>query len=321
MSAKTSCGKNQLAPCMNCDHINLVIHPNEHICNRCQKVGGAPQTMVVERGYSFRDWGRLVGFADLSNGAALKNMEMKKMKKLAETNQEFVPFDDRVEMLNRCVTWLRGAGNDIVQKWPWVWDSVQALEISVATNDDISATDTRNEIRRILKCLAIQRGYRGHKQTGKDQPYWRDNKQPASAGTQKKESDMAILLDVQNDAPIAEGQHTAEIQGVEQKESKFQDAKHSFYLVIIFEVIAGVAKGQTIGKAYSPVASGKSNLGKLWSRLKGTLPIDGQIDVEQLIGEKCHVIVSHESGEDGSVRDRVSEVFSIPEEENIFDSN
>ena len=120
---------------------------------------------------------------------------------------------------------------------------------------------------------------------------------------------MPIHLTVKDIQPIAEGQHRAVIRSVEERESKFSDSKHRTYIALTFEITQGKDAGRTLTKGYSPVLSSKSHLGQLWRRLKGSLPVGQTVDVEDLVGEAVDIIVTHDVGEDGEVRERIAEVF------------
>lgn len=136
---------------------------------------------------------------------------------------------------------------------------------------------------------------------------------PIAAGAEaprEEEGIVPITLQVKDVEVVPEGQHEAVITRIEERQSKFEDSRSDTYLAVTFELTDGAHAGRQLTKGFSPVLSSKSNLGRLWKRLKGDLPVGQTVDVEELIGEHVQVIVTYSRGEDGELRERISEVFA-----------
>ena len=207
--------------------------------------------------------------------------------------------------------WEEGDGG----RFPWVHAELNEIERELSS---LAYEELRKRLRALYKRIAAAKGRRGYRQrrdshtnTGRASA----RKQSEAGGKAEAEAppvkgaDVPINLTVKDFSPIGEGQHRAAIRSVEERESKFSDSKHRTYLAITFEITQGKDAGRTLTKGYSPVLSSKSHLGQLWRRLKGSLPVGQTVDVEGLIGEQVDIVVVHDAGEDGDVRERIAEVF------------
>lgn len=191
---------------------------------------------------------------------------------------------------------------------PWAWSELSELEREA---DRMEAGELRRWLRYLLKRLAFakgQRGARGTRDSGRASA-----QEPSEAGSEatreRTRTDMAINLTVKDVQPVREGQHEAVIRKIEERQSKFPDSRHESYLAISFEIVNGNEAGRTLTKGYTPVVSSKSHLGQLWRRLKGQLPVGATLNIEELIGERVQIIISHDVGDDGEVHERIGEVF------------
>jgi len=187
----------------------------------------------------------------------------------------------------------------------------EAWEELARDANSLNLVDLRSRVRRLFKEIAALKGRR-HATQGDD--FGRAAApNPIAAGEQvprEKEGKMPITLQVKDVQTVPEGQHEAVVRRIEERESKFTDSRHDKYLAVIFELTDGAHAGRQLTKGFSPALSSKSNLGRLWKRLKRELPVGQTVDVEELIGEHVQIIVTHEQGDDGEVRERISEVFA-----------
>jgi hypothetical protein len=193
--------------------------------------------------------------------------------------------------------------------------TVDRLDRISASADQVNFVALRAQLKLFFKSIAAAKGRRYSVQANEatnSGPAAALN--PSAAGVQVprgKESAMSILLTVKDIKPVPEGQHNAIIRAIEERESKFSDSRYQRYLAVTFELTDGVIAGRTLVKGFSPALSSKSNLGKLWKRLKGDLPVGQALDVEDLIGERVQIVVVHEMSEDGEIHERISEIFKL----------
>jgi hypothetical protein len=222
------------------------------------------------------------------------------MAQVATARQErgVKPKDELIQRAYQAFASLHKPGDS--RCYPWLAEGLREIK---GQADELSYEELRVRLKALyLRYRAIKRD------SGRASA-----RKPREAGAEaapRKELVVPIELQVREDVqPVREGQHNAVIRSIKERESKFSDSKHDTYLAISYEITDGKDAGRILVKGYTPVLSSKSHLGKLWRRLKGSLPVGKTIDVEELIGEPVQIIVAHEIGDDGDVRVRISEVF------------
>jgi hypothetical protein len=106
---------------------------------------------------------------------------------------------------------------------------------------------------------------------------------------------------------VKPGSYKAKIKAVEQKPSTFKEGEH--VLVVEFELQNGEA-GRILRKTYGLRLGPRAKLTSLVTRLIGPLR-DGQVvDLRELIGKECEVVVTVETGQDGKQFAKIVDVFA-----------
>jgi hypothetical protein len=107
---------------------------------------------------------------------------------------------------------------------------------------------------------------------------------------------------------VKPGSYKAKIKAVEQKPSNFKEGEH--VLVVEFELLNGEA-GRVLRKTYGLRLGPRAKLTALVTRLIGPLR-DGQVvDLRELVGKECEVVVTAESGQDGKQYAKIVDVFAL----------
>ncbi len=107
--------------------------------------------------------------------------------------------------------------------------------------------------------------------------------------------------------PVKPGSYRARIKALEQKASTFKEGER--VLVVEFELLDGEA-GRVLRKTYGLRLGPKAKLTSLVSRLIGPLR-DGQVvNLRELIGKECEVVVTLETGQDGRQFAKIVDVFA-----------
>jgi hypothetical protein len=107
---------------------------------------------------------------------------------------------------------------------------------------------------------------------------------------------------------VKPGSYKAKIKAVEQKPSNFKEGEH--VLVVEFELLNGET-GRVLRKTYGMRLGPRAKLTSLVTRLIGPLR-DGQtVDLRELIGKECEIVVTVESGQDGKQFAKIVDVFGL----------
>jgi hypothetical protein len=107
---------------------------------------------------------------------------------------------------------------------------------------------------------------------------------------------------------VKPGSYRAKIKAVEQKPSTFKESEH--VLVVEFELLNGET-GRVLRKTYGMRLGPRAKLTALVTRLIGPLR-DGQtVDLRELIGKECEVVVTVETGQDGKQFAKIVDVFAL----------
>jgi len=289
--------KGTLQPCSQCQRLTLVSTPERHVCERCKHPYVSDGPLVLRKGQSLRDWGR---------------------------TQHLDLDDKRVVLINNMVTYLHTLkGQEIVRRWPWVWDGVAKIERELS---DLTFEQVRSRINSLLKRLCYARGKRGRQNSGCDAPYRQDesfgqdaalrqkmrhkNAETNTTNELSKGEPMAIFVETpQAYELIDRGEYSARISAISAPEqNKFDPEKQS--IKVTFELTTGGPfEGQQLTKYYTLSLSKMAGLGKLWRSLKGKLEPSERVDLEQLIGCLCAVQVTHKIGDDDEPYAVIQDVF------------
>lgn len=251
---------------------------------------------------SYHTWGAVCGSdsaAALVNDRAVTDADLVGVT----VNPSAADMDKKVAMLRLTYRKLDRSG---------YWHlpgAVDRLDRIIGTSDAISFEAFRAQLRLWFKGLAVTKGRR-HSQTQTDSARATGLKANVAGDQAPRQGDpMSLLLTVKDVKPISEGTHNAVITKVEERESKFSDSRSETYIALTFELTDDVNAGRQLAKGFSPSLSSKSKLGQLWKRFKGELPVGKALDVEDLIGERCQIVVVHEQGTDGETHERIVDVF------------
>ena len=117
----------------------------------------------------------------------------------------------------------------------------------------------------------------------------------------------ALTVKYREYKPVKPGSYKAKIKAVERKPSAFKEGEH--VLVVEFELLNGEA-GRVLRKTYGMSLGPRAKLTSLVTRLIGPLR-DGQtVNLRDLLGKECEVVVTVESGQDGKQFAKIVDVFS-----------
>jgi len=304
--------KGSLAACSQCDRMTLVLDVEHHVCQRCQHPRAVDELLVLREGQSFRDWGRV---------------------------HPLDPDDERVVLVDQFVAYLSTLkGQEIVRRWPWVWDGVEKIERELS---GLTLAQVRARINQLLKKLSLARGKRHTVESSKsrqDGPYWQDlemfgamantnewhitdrdgascqanehEKQNTKTINVKENDQMSIYVKAPQAYELVErGEHPAKIASISEPEpSKFDPDKQS--VKITFALSGGSFDGQLLSKYYTLSLSKMASLGKLYRVLVGKIDPGQRVDIEQLIGRDCAVQVTHKIGDDDEQYAAIQAVFA-----------
>jgi hypothetical protein len=118
----------------------------------------------------------------------------------------------------------------------------------------------------------------------------------------------ALTVQYREYKAVRPGTYRAKVKAVEQKPSNFKEGEH--VLVVEFELQNGEA-GRVLRKTYGMRLGPRAKLTSLFTRLIGPLR-DGQtVDLRELIGKECEVVVTVESGQDGKQFAKIVDVFAL----------
>lgn len=116
-----------------------------------------------------------------------------------------------------------------------------------------------------------------------------------------------LTVEYRESKPVKPGSYRARIKALEQKASTFKESER--VLVVEFELLDGEA-GRVLRKTYGLRLGPKAKLTSLVSRLLGPLR-DGQIvNLKELIGKECEVVVTLETGQEGRQYAKIVDVFA-----------
>ncbi|MEM4721543.1 MAG: hypothetical protein QXT73_05740, partial [Candidatus Methanomethylicaceae archaeon] len=116
-----------------------------------------------------------------------------------------------------------------------------------------------------------------------------------------------LTVEYRESKPVKPGSYRARIKALEQKASTFKESER--VLVVEFELLDGEA-GRVLRKTYGLRLGPKAKLTSLVSRLLGPLR-DGQIvNLKELIGKECEVVVTLETGREGRQYAKIVDVFA-----------
>jgi len=210
-------------------------------------------------------------------------------------------YDAKVELLRSAFRnlnadlWEAGDG----ERFRWVFEELDELDRKL---DQITKGELARRLRFLYKRLG--RAKRGHKKgprLGGD----------ANQSTEEGDS-MPIIVEVPKRVLVSRGEHRAKIVSVsEPQASKFDEKKQS--VRITFEITDGKYAGERLPKYYTVNFEPKAALGQLWRRLVGPLAKKDKVDLEELVGKECSIVVSHKTGEDGDYA-VIQDVFAFEED-------
>ena len=116
-----------------------------------------------------------------------------------------------------------------------------------------------------------------------------------------------LTVEYRESRPVKPGSYRAKIRALEQKPSAFKEGER--VLVVEFELLDGEA-GRVLRKTYGLRLGPRAKLTSLVSRLIGPLR-DGQVvDLKNLIGKECEIVVTLETGQDGKHFAKIVDVFA-----------
>jgi len=118
----------------------------------------------------------------------------------------------------------------------------------------------------------------------------------------------ALTVEYREFRAIKPGSYRARIRALEQRASTFRENER--VVVVEFELLNGEA-GRVLRKTYGLRLGPRAKLTALVTRLIGPLR-DGQVvDLRELVGKECEIVVTVETSQDGKQFAKIVDVFAL----------
>ncbi len=118
-----------------------------------------------------------------------------------------------------------------------------------------------------------------------------------------------LTVEYREFSQVKPGGYRARIKALTRRASQFREGEQA--VVVEFEIQDGEHRGRVLRKTYSQRLTPRAKLTALVSRLMGPLK-DGQVvDLLQLIGRECEIVVVTGEGQDGRTFAKIADVFAL----------